>query len=78
LPTVLRERGYQFFFYNNEAQEPAHVHVKKGRGHAKVWLESGVVAMSKGLSPSQLRAIHAIVKMNLTPLREAWNEYFDR
>ena len=51
--------------------------VKKGRGHAKVWLESGVMAWSKGLGPSHVRTIRAIVKMNLTSLREAWNEHFD-
>ena len=77
MPTVLRERGYRFFFYSNKARGPAHVDVKKGRGHAKVWLESGVMAWSKGLGPSHVRTIRAIVKMNLTSLREAWNEHFD-
>jgi hypothetical protein len=38
MPTLLRVEGFRFFFYSNERQEPAHVHVEKGAGEAKLWL----------------------------------------
>jgi len=39
MPTVLRENGYGFHFYASDGGEPAHVHVSKNDGTAKVWLE---------------------------------------
>ncbi|MBM3841257.1 MAG: DUF4160 domain-containing protein [Verrucomicrobia bacterium] len=38
MPTVLRERGYRFSFYNYDLGEPIHVHVTKAGREAKVWL----------------------------------------
>lgn len=35
MPTVLRIGRYRFFFYSNEGQEPAHVHVESGEDMAK-------------------------------------------
>ncbi|MEO8762367.1 MAG: DUF4160 domain-containing protein, partial [Bacteroidia bacterium] len=30
MPIVLRVNGYIFWFYSNENNEPAHIHVRKG------------------------------------------------
>jgi hypothetical protein len=38
MPTVLFKSGFRFFFYSNENDEPAHIHVRKGQGEGKVWL----------------------------------------
>ncbi|MEK9565084.1 MAG: DUF4160 domain-containing protein [Deltaproteobacteria bacterium] len=38
MPTVLLVRGWRFFFYSNEGQEPPHIHVKRGSAQAKFWL----------------------------------------
>ncbi len=35
MPTVLRVKGFRFFFYSNEGMEPLHTHVAKGGGAAK-------------------------------------------
>ncbi len=29
MPSVLRVAGYRFFFFSNERQEPAHIHVER-------------------------------------------------
>lgn len=44
MPTVLRWKGYRFFFFSNEGDpsEPLHVHVRKDRSAAKYWLEPTV------------------------------------
>ena len=34
--------GYAFYFFSNENNEPAHVHVRKGDGLVKYWLEPSV------------------------------------
>jgi len=39
MPTVLRERGYRFFFYMADRLEPAHIHVERDDSAAKVWLD---------------------------------------
>jgi Domain of unknown function (DUF4160) len=39
MPTILLLDGYRFFFYSNENDEPAHIHIKKGDGEGKIWLE---------------------------------------
>jgi hypothetical protein len=39
LPTILIINGFRFFFYSSDRYEPAHVHVEKGEGIGKIWLE---------------------------------------
>ena len=39
VPTLLLVDGYRFFFFSNEGTEPPHVHVERGDGYAKFWLE---------------------------------------
>jgi hypothetical protein len=46
MPTLLAADGYRFFFFSNEGQEPPHVHVRRGDGLAKVWLEPLAIAHS--------------------------------
>jgi hypothetical protein len=36
MPTFLRIRGYRFYAYAEEGNEPAHVHIDKGSGTMKV------------------------------------------
>jgi Domain of unknown function (DUF4160) len=39
MPTILRERGYRFFFYADDRSEPVHVHVQREARTANFWLE---------------------------------------
>ena len=39
MPNLLFINGLRFFFYSNENNEPAHVHITKGDASGKVWLE---------------------------------------
>jgi hypothetical protein len=60
MPTLLRVDGFRFFFYSNERQEPPHVHVEKGRGEAKLWLQPVELAYSNGLTPAELRWVREL------------------
>jgi hypothetical protein len=77
-PTVLRARGYRFFFFSREEQRP-HVHINCADGEAKFWLEPDIQLMrNQGLSRIQLREIEQIIEEHQDELRAAWNTRFGR
>jgi hypothetical protein len=48
VPTILRVAGYRFFFFSNERNEPAHIHVEQAERYAKFWLAPTSVAANYG------------------------------
>lgn len=42
MPTVLRIKGYRFYFFSNEGFEPKHIHIEKADAIRKIWLEPSV------------------------------------
>lgn len=79
MPVVRRADGFRFAFFSNEGDplEPAHVHVSKGSGEAKVWLEPDVfIADAYGFSPAALRAIVRIASSHRSELPRAWHDRF--
>jgi len=76
VPTVLRTRGYRFFFFSNERNEPPHVHVESGDGYAKFWLGPASVARSVGYSGREVRDLLTLVRQNQQMLEDAWHDYF--
>ena len=75
-PTVLRSGPYRVFFFSNEGEEPAHVHVQREKMLAKFWLQPVSIARSTGFSAHELRAIQSILIENQEILLEAWHEFF--
>jgi len=75
-PTVLRYKGYRFFFFSREEKRP-HVHVSCQNGEAKFWLEP-VVALSQHwkLSKSQLRELQKIIEERADEITKAWKKHF--
>jgi len=73
---VLRIRGYRFYFYSHEPNEPPHIHVDKGSGSLKAWLEPVSLARNIGFRPSEINVILRLIEENSTALLEAWHEYF--
>lgn len=76
MPTVLRVRGFEFYFYSHEPNEPPHVHVDKGGDSAKFWLNPVSLAKNIGFSAVELNKIQRIVEENQALLLEKWNEHF--
>lgn len=79
MPTVLRWKGYRFFFFSNEGDpsEPLHVHVRKGTRVAKFWLEPHVsLAESYGMKPQELNKLQKAIEVNTDRIKKAWYEYF--
>lgn len=79
MPTVLIVNGFRFFFYSNENEEPAHIHVEKGSGDGKIWLEPVVaVAYFYGFTPKEEKEIVDIMKEHASSFTNKWYEYFGK
>ena len=77
MPTLLLEKGFSFFFYSNENNEPIHVHVKKGDAEAKIWLEPFItIAWIGDFTKTEENTILEIIKVNAENFKLKWNEYF--
>lgn len=76
MPTVLRIGPYRFFFYSNENNEPAHIHVQRERALAKFWLKPVALASSAGFPAQELTKLSRLVQENAATFTEAWNEFF--
>ncbi len=77
MPTVLRWRGYRFFFYSNEGSEPPHIHIEKDGAEAKFWLEPVALVKQVGLSQRDARILEEKVNAEQAAFKEAWDEYFN-
>lgn len=64
MPTVLRIKGYRFYFFAEEGSESAHVHVDKGSGTIKIWLKDLSIAFTEGLKPSEVREVLRLARLH--------------
>ena len=76
MPTVLKIKGYRFFFFSLEGNEPPHIHVELGEKVAKYWLDPVNLASSYGFRSHDLTKVRAIVIENRVKFLEKWNEHF--
>ncbi len=74
--TVLRVGRFRFFF-SNEGQEPAHVHVKSSEDEAKFWLDLVQLVVNYGFNGRKLKQIERLVTEHRVDLLEAWDEHFN-
>lgn len=79
MPTILRIKGYRFYFFSNEGVEPKHIHIEKADANGKMWLEPSVEAeYFYGFTVKELKEVKEIVNKNLELLKNAWDEYFEK
>ncbi len=77
MPTILRIGAYRFFFYANEGQEPAHIHVQADNRLAKFWLQPVNLANSIGFNAKELNQLLGLVREHESLFLEAWNDFFN-
>ncbi len=75
MPTILRAKGYRFFFYVND-HSPPHIHVEKEKATAKFDLESAELIKSKRFNAGELNEIRKLVIENSKLFKIKWNENF--
>lgn len=76
MPTVLRWKGYRFYFFSNEGTEPPHIHIDKAENTVKYWLNPVRLARQVGFAQAELKELEEKVKSEQNMLIEAWNGYF--
>ena len=79
MPNVSLIDGFRFFFYSNENNEPAHIHVSKADSDGKIWLEPGIaIAYMYGFSNAEQKNIMKIIKTNYQIFLNQWYEHFNK
>jgi hypothetical protein len=77
MPTILRIKGYRFFFYSNEGDEPMHIHIEKAGAIGKMRLHPTMEEdYFYGFNTREVKEIKSIVAEYIEQLKLAWNEYF--
>lgn len=76
MPTILKIKGYRFFFYVND-HTPPHIHVEKGECTAKFYLEPVELGKSRKFSAVEINSIRILIIENINLFKSKWNEYFN-
>lgn len=75
-PTILRVKGYRFYFLSNE-EDRIHVHIICAEGEAKFWIEPIVsLATYHKLDSTRLKEIQKLVEEHKNEIRKEWKRYF--
>lgn len=72
MPVVLCVKGYKFWFYEADLDEPPHVHVGRDNREAKFWLKPVRLARAGRFKPAEVREVERIIADNLDFLMNAW------
>ena len=77
LPKIFEQNGYKFFFYSGDGDEPCHIHVKKGKGDGKIWLEPKLkIEYFVDFKNQEEAKIIKIATENRDNFIKMWYEYF--
>lgn len=74
MPTILRVKGYRFWFYQADLVEPPHLHVGKAGCEAKFWLDPIALAKSRGFKQHELNEIERILYRHQVYALELWQK----
>lgn len=74
MPIVLRIKGYRFWFYSADLDEPPHVHVGKDGKEAKYWIHPIKLAKSRKFRDHELNEIKRILRQYEDAILEAWRK----
>ncbi len=72
MPVVLRVKGYRFWFYEADLDEPPHVHVGRQGSEAKYWLDPVALSKLRGFREHELTEIQSILTEHRDTILEAW------
>lgn len=78
MPVVLRIKGYRFWFYEADLNEPPHIHVGKAGMEAKYWLFPVSLVRGRGFRQHELNEIERIITRYRNDLLEAWAKEIEK
>ncbi|MGY5846363.1 DUF4160 domain-containing protein [Salegentibacter sp. HM20] len=76
MPTILRSKGFRFFFYSNE-HLPKHIHVTGKGGEVKIELDSLTLIYNYGMKKADLKSIIEIVERRRFFFQRKWDEFYE-
>jgi hypothetical protein len=76
MPTLLRWKGYRFFFYSADGFEPAYIHIAKVGSEAKIWLNDLTIAVNLGYSAKELNEIIRKTREERDAFLAVWRNHF--
>lgn len=77
MPTILREKGYRFFFYSNE-HLPRHIHVSGKDGEIKVELDSLKLVYNFNMKEKDVGKILEIINKKRFVFVREWDEFHNQ
>lgn len=79
MPTVLMILGWRLFFYDNENNEPIHIHCRKGEMECKFWLKRETFevddAFMYNMGPRDIREVKKIIYEHFEDIEQQWDEF---
>lgn len=76
-PTVLKYKGYRFFFFSRE-EKRLHIHVSASNYEATYWLDPEIeLAQNIGFSEKQLKKVKRFILNHKNEIFEAWIKHFN-
>jgi hypothetical protein len=79
MPTILLIRGWRFFFYANEGDEPIHIHCRKGEKECKYWLDRRNFdleeAFSYRMNGKDKREVKRMIFENFEYIESEWKKF---
>ena len=76
MPVILRIKGYRFWFYEADLDEPPHVHVGKEGKEAKYWIAPIVLARAGRFREHELTEIERILITYQEDVLNVWREEY--
>lgn len=76
MPRIFEWKGWRFEFYSLDRFEPPHVHIRRDRKEAKIWLHTLEVARNKRCTDKELNELTVVVRENRQAFLEKWHEHF--
>lgn len=76
MPTVLNIKGFRFFFFSLEGNEPPHIHIEHADKVAKFWLNPVSLASSSGFRSHELNRLRLLIIEHKALFLEKWHAYF--
>jgi len=64
------------FGNEGDPREPPHVHVRKGEGSAKFWIDPPVLCASYGFDAKTLLDLSRMIETQRKEIERAWHDYF--
>ncbi len=82
MPTIICIRGWRFFFYANENDEPIHVHCQKAEMECKYWLDREecevTEAFAHNMGPPDRREVKRLICEYFKDFEKAWDKFQEK